>query len=204
MTDRIMTVIDLEWSLFTQVKNAGGRASCQEDPETFRIMRGSQFETWPEEILDSYQQDLESAIAAGRNLLTEKYAFMMASTHPHEFRRIEHLLPHLSDAALAHVESIVRINVAWEREVDRDFPSVRAGGRPLTTAEDSPWGASFETYLRGELKTYSERTLALYAAFTRDCLDGGRNLARENAENMVRAYGYSSLEAAEAAHAALR
>ena len=204
MTERIDAIIDLEWSLFDQVENEGGRASCQNDPRAFRAMRASQFAVWPEELLESYHGDLKEAIAAGRNPLAEKYAFMMASTSPEAFREMEDMLPRLSPAALADVESIVAANVAWEREVDVAFPAVRAGGRPLTSAEDTPWATSFETYLRGELKTYSAGTLALYAAFTRACSAAGRNLARENAENIVRAHGYASLEAAEAARAAKR
>ena len=179
MTERIDAIIDLEWSLFDQVENEGGRASCQNDPRAFRAMRASQFAVWPEELLESYHGDLKEAIAAGRNPLAEKYAFMMASTSPEAFREMEDMLPRLSPAALADVESIVAANVAWEREVDVAFPAVRAGGRPLTSAEDTPWATSFETYLRGELKTYSARTLALYAAFTRACSAAGRNVARE-------------------------
>lgn len=204
MTERIAALIDLEWSLFDQVHNEGGRASCQNDPRAFRAMRASQFAVWPDELVESYHADLKDAIAEGRNPLAEKYAFMMASTSPDTFREMEDMLPRLSEAALVDVESIVAVNVAWEREVDAAFPAVRAGGRPLTSAEDTPWATSFETYLRGELKTYSPRTLALYAAFTRVCAASGRNLARENAENIVRAYGYASLEAAEAARAAKR
>mgnify|MGYP003376468992 FL=1 len=51
----------MEWQQFTQVKNQGGRASCQEDPYTFDIMRKSQFYTWDLPVLESYQEDLKEA-----------------------------------------------------------------------------------------------------------------------------------------------
>lgn len=81
-SDLIDLVIDKEWKMFDRVQNEGGRASCQNDPATFRIMRASQFMTWPEDLLRSYLADLEHAERAGRNLLTEKYAFMMEYTLP--------------------------------------------------------------------------------------------------------------------------
>ena len=73
-------VIKREWKQFQYVQNEGGRASCQDDHETFVIMRKSQFMNWTQELLESYRQDLIEAEAAHWNLLTEKYARMMEST----------------------------------------------------------------------------------------------------------------------------
>ena len=67
-------VIEREWEQFQYVQNEGGRASCQDDHETFVIMRKSQFMNWTQELLESYRQDLIEAEAAHWNLLTEKYA----------------------------------------------------------------------------------------------------------------------------------
>lgn len=60
-------ILNREWNLFQQVQNVGGRASCQEDERTFRIMRAAQFEAWNEAMLASYRQDLIQAEEAGRN-----------------------------------------------------------------------------------------------------------------------------------------
>ena len=65
-------ILNREWNLFQQVQNVGGRASCQEDPYTFDIMRKSQFYTWDLPVLESYQEDLKEAKQSGWNLLTEK------------------------------------------------------------------------------------------------------------------------------------
>lgn len=37
----IEKIIELEWNQFQAVHNEGGRASCQDDRETFDIMRGA-------------------------------------------------------------------------------------------------------------------------------------------------------------------
>ncbi len=65
-------IVALEWNMFQRVQNEGGRASCQDDYPTFRLMRESQFSVWPEPVLASYLKDLETAVAAGRKLVTEK------------------------------------------------------------------------------------------------------------------------------------
>ena len=42
LQDKKENLIQMEWQQFYQVHNEGGRASCQEDPKTFAIMRRSQ------------------------------------------------------------------------------------------------------------------------------------------------------------------
>ena len=42
MDVQIEKIIKLEWDMFQEVENIGGRASCQDDFETFEIMRRSQ------------------------------------------------------------------------------------------------------------------------------------------------------------------
>lgn len=84
----IQRLIEREWTLFDKVHNIGGRASCQDDRKTFFIMRGSQFLSWNVPLLESYENDLRAAQAEGRNLLAEKYGYMMMWTSPKEFKEV--------------------------------------------------------------------------------------------------------------------
>ena len=78
--EKIEKLIQMEWEDFQKVNNEGGRASCQDDQETFFIMRRSHFAPWTEELIDCVQADMDRAHEQGRNLVMEKYAWMMAST----------------------------------------------------------------------------------------------------------------------------
>lgn len=201
--DLVEEVIRREWDQFQRTENEGGRASCQGNWPMFHQMRASQFMTWPENLLRSYLDDLDEANRMGRNLVTEKYARMMASTAPDEYReRIEPFIPRLSDERVARQERVIAVQVAWARDFRGRYPKLGAAMRVLTTAEDTPEDTSFETYLRGELGTYSDRTMALYEAMVEDLQAAGRNLTEQTVANTVRLGGFADLEEAEAAQAA--
>lgn len=198
--DLLETVVRHEWEQFQRTENEGGRASCQGNWPVFHQMRASQFLTWPEPLLDSYAADLDEADRASRNLVTEKYARMMESTAPQEFHeRIEPYIPRLDDERIARQERIIATQVAWARDFRTRYPKLGAAMRVLTTAEDTAQDTSFETYLRGELGTYSERTLALYEGMVADLLGQGRNLTEETILHTVRIGGFTDLAEAEAA-----
>ena len=201
--DLVEEVIRREWDQFQRTENEGGRASCQGNWPMFHQMRASQFMTWPEDLLRSYLDDLDEANRVGRNLVTEKYARMMASTAPDEYReRIEPFIPRLSDERIARQERVIAVQVAWARDFRGRYPKLGAAMRVLTTAEDTPEDTSFETYLRGELGTYSDRTMALYEAMVEDLQAAGRNLTEQTVANTVRLGGFADLEEAESTQAA--
>ena len=115
-------LIRLEWQNFDQVKNEGGRADCQDDWGTFSIMRTSQYLTWTEEMLQSYIQDFEEAMAKGWNLITEKYGRMMESTAPDRFDEIKDQFPYLAEEKKTIIDEIVKIQVAWMEEFAAEYP----------------------------------------------------------------------------------
>ena len=199
---RIAAIVDEEWRQFQQVQNEGGRASCQDDRDTFVLMRTSQFTPWAEEVLASYQQDLKRAGEEGWNLLTEKYARMMEHTAPQQYARLADRLPERSAERLQLQELLISIMMRWTREVERRCPHLMGRGRNLSSEQDGPWNVSSETYLRGELGTYSDETLRLYAQMVLKLLSQGKNLVEQNMTCMARGYGYRSLEDAENACAA--
>ena len=199
----IVDIIDMEWRMFQKVKNIGGRASCQDDYATFRVNRVSQAESWSVATLESYLNDLETAARDGRNLLSEKYARMMASTLPIEYQRIAHLLPQLDDGVLSLVEEIIQITLEWEKELAEKYPHVVQRGRPIHTDQDSAYVTSFETYLRGELQTYSGETLRRYHDNVLAQASKGINGSKIVLEGIVKQYGYASLQQANEKHMAL-
>ncbi|KAE8126998.1 MULTISPECIES: DUF4125 family protein [Bifidobacterium] len=192
-------VVQHEWQQFQRTDNEGGRAACQGNWPVFHQMRLSQFLTWPAPLLSSYAQDLDEADHIGCNLITEKYGRMMASTAPDEYRRsIEPYIPQLPDARIALQEQVIATQVGWALEFRTRYPKLGNGMRMLHTAEDTPDATSFETYLRGELGTYSSATFELYRRFIDELRSQGRNLTEETVRNTVLLGGFASLEEAEA------
>ena len=195
--DIIEKIVALEWKQFDRVKNEGGRADCQDDFQTFSIMRKSQYLTWTEELLHSFYQDLVIAEQKGWNLIMEKYARMMKSTNPEKYMSFEKDLPVITEERNAIQEEIIKIQVAWMEEFAEKYPKMAGNARSIKTVTDTAFNTSYETYLRGEMSTYSESTFVLYSGFIVSLLKQNRNLAMEIMENTAKLYGYDSLEAAE-------
>lgn len=196
----IMDVEDIikeEWRQFQLVNNTGGRASCQDNWHEFYIMRKSQFMTWPQEALESYAVDLCEASLNGSNLIFQKYAFMMKETFPEEYEVIRHALPEVSEHKQQLIENIVRIQTGWAQEFAEKYPYFSRQGRPVYAKDALPGETSIETYQRGELCTYSEKTLELYAVFVADCVKAHRNLTESVRENMAHLHGYQSVKDVE-------
>ena len=190
-------IVHLEWKQFDQVKNEGGRAGCQDDFETFSIMRKSQYLTWNEELLSSYYRDLSLAEQNGWNLIMEKYARMMKSTAPETYEELALTLPVRSEEREQIAEEIIKIQVAWMEEFSKSFPKMAGNARSIHTYEDTAYHTSYETYLRGEIGTYGEETFVLYGRFIAELLKEGKNLAYETMSNTAKLYGYESVEDAE-------
>lgn len=191
----IAAIIEAEWQMFDKVQNEGGRAACQNDARTFAIMRYSQFAPLPQDVLESYRDDLEQAAQVGRNLLAEKYAYMMEYTDPATFDRT--LRDHLPAVSAYKQELCARIAnrlIRDEQQFAARYPALHAQGRPTEGAQADD--VSVHVYALGELKTYSERTLERYDAWLRAHPE--ENISISVHRVMVQLYGYDSLEAAEA------
>lgn len=191
----IAAIIGAEWQMFDKVQNEGGRAACQNDARTFAIMRYSQFAPLPQDVLKSYRDDLAVAAREGRNLLAEKYAYMMEYTDPATFDRT--LRDHLPAVSAYKQELCARIAnrlIRDEQQFAARYPALHAQGRPTEGAQADD--VSVHVYALGELKTYSERTLERYDAWLRAHPE--ENISVSVHRVMVQLYGYDSLEAAEA------
>lgn len=191
----IAAIISAEWQMFDKVQNEGGRAACQNDARTFAIMRYSQFAPLPQDVLESYRDDLTVAAREGRNLLAEKYAYMMEYTDPTTFdRTLRDHLPAVSAYKQALCARIANRLIRDEQQFAARYPALHAQGRPIEGAQADD--VSVHVYALGELKTYSERTLERYDAWLRAHLE--ENISVSVHRVMVQLYGYDSLESAEA------
>ena len=79
----------------------------------------------------------------------------------------------------------------------KEYPYLANRGRAVHTYEDTEYNTSYETYLRGELLTYSPKMLVLYAEFIKRLQKKGLNLSKFIMSFTTSLYGYASLEAAE-------
>ncbi|MGN0366153.1 MAG: DUF4125 family protein [Suilimivivens sp.] len=196
-TALVNELVSLEWEAFDKVENEGGRADCQDDWNTFSIMRKSQYYTWTVDMLKSYISDFHNANDKGWNLITEKYGRMMESTAPLKYAQIKDSLPELPEVKKEIIEEIVKIQVGWMEDFAKEYPKAAGNARSIHTSEDNMFNTSYETYLRGELSTYSDQTLDLYGRFIAQLCREDKNLAKMIMANTASLYGYASLEELE-------
>ena len=164
-------IIEIELNMFMRVKTAEP-AACQEHPDTFRVMREMNHFYYSDETLQSYLDDLEQALASGRNLLTEKYA------------RMDNLIPPLKDNPL--IAEIVGIEQAWMDELRLQYP--------LTFKNPAE---RFGIYFSSELETYSDATIELIFNDLTGAKEEGRNLAEERYSLLFGRIGYGSIAEVE-------
>lgn len=190
-------IAKLEFQAFDKVKNEGGRASCQNDWFTFSIMRKSQYLTWNRTMLLQYLYDFHRELSLGHNLIEEKYGRMMESTAPEEYERIKGHFPELTEEKKNIIGQICSMQVKWMEEFAGEYPALADNARSIHTYEDNSFDTSYETYLRGELGTYSDKMLELYGRYVVEYARNGKNPAYDIMGNSVHMYGYGSLDEAE-------
>jgi hypothetical protein len=180
----IVEIVELELEMFLAVP-ADGMYSCQRDPDGFGLHRRAQFSIWSEDTLRSYLDDLYGAKEDGRNLMTIKYA------------RMEDLIP--PENRNPRIDEIVTIQCGWQQQMVATYPYLMAGARPLSQSDDANYDTSFEIYLRGELETYSEKTLALLHRDILKLNKTGVNGSEIIYGHLAKELGYDSVEAADRA-----
>ena len=193
----IKEIIDREWEMFSVLKNTGGVAECQNNKPEFIIMRSGQWDNLPDKILESYKQDLIEAKELGRNLLEEKYIRMMEYSAPSEFEEVKHLLPNISNGSLTLIKQIEKIYLDWGDEFESKFPKFSKLCRPLRSSGDIPERASVQTYLIGELSSYSTHTVLFYFDYIKQCVKEGKNLIYITHTDVVKQKGFNSVEEVE-------
>lgn len=193
----IKEIVRLEFEAFDKVQNEGGRAECQNNWPFFYVMRKSQYLTWTDDMLLCVRDLWLENKSRGWNMITEKYGRMMESTAPEEYKELEKNFPPKSDETRAIVNQVAEIQVEWMKDFAKEYPKLASQARDITSDSDAIDNASYETYLKGELLTYSDELLKMYAQFVVDLYQNGKNLAQMTIENTAKLQGYGSLEEAE-------
>lgn len=176
----ISAIVSLEWEMFQQVKSAYPVA-CQNNPGAFQQIRGSIFDYWPIELLNSYRRDLLAAKKTKRNLITEKYA------------RMDNLIPPLK--IHPYIERIVAIEAVWQSEIKSLYPALYQ--RVCRESNKSNNGSNFCVYLRSELETYGDQTLKLYYEWVQLALKKNQNHSLDMLQALVQKGGFESVAQAE-------
>lgn len=188
-------IVGKEWKMMDKVNNAGGRASCQDDRFMFYRMRKNQFYAWDEKVLKSYKNDLCDAEEKGDNLLQLKYAYMMAVTDPNYYR--EYLAPSMP-VIKGEIEELIKLICELldgeYHKLAEKYPYFISHGRPAGNGETV---TSVSTYLKGELYTYSNKTLALFLGMLKKYDISDKNYIYEVYTNTAKGYGFRTLEEAE-------
>ena len=192
----IESIVELEWPMFREV-NGDTRADCQENYPMFVNMRTSQFAAWNREALEAYREDLLTAEREQHNLLRDKYIHMMASTDPEGYLHFVPELPPVSEEKKQLVEAIWQLMLPQTVELRRKYPNVGKMGRPLRSSDERNGYASVETYEKGELMTYGEKTLRALLAWIRSQAEAGVSVAAQIQEAGILSVGYASMEEAE-------
>lgn len=173
--EMLAEVVERELAMFLEVRNRGGRADCQEQPEAFRLMRRMTHAVLSDAFAESYLEDLRRGEADGRNFMTEKYAVMEGQIPPFN--------------PDPRIRDITRSECAWRDAI--------AAAYPLVVEADG--GDAFRRYLFAELQTYSAATIGAYADCVATAHREDRNLAGERYELLMRELGFGSLAEHEAA-----
>lgn len=143
-------------------------------------------------------QDVENAATTGLNLLMEKYAYMMEFTDQDYYEKnLKARLPVISVEKAELIENISSIMLKSEEAFCQKHPRFAQNGRPLTSTDMEM--TPFYAYLVGELKTYSEATLTSLLHLVDSMESRGESTAEVIHGNVVRLYGYDSVQQAEAA-----
>ena len=193
----LQEIIEREWEMFDSTNNIGGRAPCQENKKGFIANRACQFRAWSDEMLASYLEDLKAAKADDRNLLVEKYARMMKPIYTSEYNEIAPYLPTIEAETADTVREIVNMQMEWLAETTEAYPLLTSFGRAPDSDEDSMYDTSYQTYLSGELLTYSPKTLGLYLKYVKELKAEGKNINEMILQNTAHVYGFEDAKAAE-------
>ena len=121
----------------------------------------------------------------------------MKYNSPQEYEKVKDILENPSKNKITLIEKIMSIYMEWEEEFFKKYSIFSSMGRPLYSTEDDNIETSIETYLRGELLSYSEKTLQLYLKYILEMKEKNINLATKNMDNLASMQGFKNSDEVE-------
>ena len=116
----------------------------------------------------------------------------MKYNSPQEYEKIKDILESPGQNKISLIEKIMSIYMKWEEEFFKKYPIFSSMGRALYSKDDDDIETSIETYLRGELLSYSEKTLELYLKYILEMKEKNINLAIKNMDNLANMQGFKN------------
>ena len=198
-SDLIGNIAGMEWKMFGLMECKNDQVESPEDYITFMIMRTAQFMAWNSETLESYFDDLNVAYDSGKNLMADKYGYLLQWTRPEAYEKLKASLTPVPQEKLALIDQIMDIQQKQAAAFGQQYPNLGSrGGRPATAAGAWPVSTQ-ESYARSELQIYSVRTLEQYLSYLLLLAENGISFVERVMLYTVSVYGYATLEDAEAA-----
>ncbi len=132
--------------------------------------RAAQLALWPEPLLEAYLQDLENARTCEKSIVLERAAYLFGTS----YRPDAHLmLPPKSYEFCERVDLISKLSLIWEVRAREVVPCFTSRLGALISEEDRPGAPSYESCLRAELMSYSQRTIDEYGTWIFGCWGAG-------------------------------
>lgn len=190
----IREIIKEEYDMFSKVQGLDGRSSCQDDYKTFFVMRYSQHNIFSIKSLENYKLDIIKAKKENRNLISEKYAYMMEITDEEYFNKeLKNKLPLIGENKQILIKMINKIIESDNYLFSQKYPTIFQMIRPQKNKNV----ASIDTYFTGELKTLSEKTLENYLSDILLNKLNNKNIVEKIQQKVFEFYGYSNLNDVE-------
>lgn len=176
-------IVAYEWDMLQKTNSRQKHLECRNNKYTFHLMRKSQWAIYPLDIQAKYLRDIHLALQDGRNLMVEKYAYMMQDFVAEEFEAIKDRLPSISPKKEELVKAILEQHFIWHDEAKRLLPKTMERGR--CSCQTISNEVSIFVYLKGELYTYSEDTLEGILNYNQSLVAQGKNGIVETLKNYV-------------------
>lgn len=155
-------ITDIEFEMHKALNAYGGVQECQLNKNYYFIMRLSQHLNMSLEFLNSYLNDLIYAKNNNVSLPFIKYAFMEKSTDKKLYELTKDYLPIIDEKRTKLQEAIISVQLEMLNKYLKKQKNDSKNMRTIYSSSDNLDNASYETYLRGELSSYSENTVVLY------------------------------------------